>query len=84
MTDEAQREPARNPQDLERLLIARQWIGDVDGMAALFEPNAEQRRGAIDGRERSNPRLVRGYHCNGAKNLQPESRVRLLSVATWR
>ncbi len=40
MTDEAQREPARNPQDLERLLIARQWIGDVDGMAALFEPNA--------------------------------------------
>ncbi|MBZ9656780.1 YybH family protein [Phyllobacterium lublinensis] len=40
MNDKAQREPARNPQDLERLLIARQWIGDVDGMVALFEPNA--------------------------------------------
>jgi hypothetical protein len=40
MTDEASREPARDPQDLERLLIARQWVGDIDGMAALFEPNA--------------------------------------------
>ena len=40
MTDEASREPARDPQDLERLLIARQWAGDVDGMAALFEPYA--------------------------------------------
>ena len=40
MTDETSREPARDPQDLERLLIARQWAGDVDGMAALFEPHA--------------------------------------------
>jgi hypothetical protein len=40
MTDEASREPARDPQDLERLLIARQLVGDIDGMAALFEPNA--------------------------------------------
>ena len=40
MTDEASREPARDPQDLERLLIARQWAGDVVGMAALFEPHA--------------------------------------------
>jgi ketosteroid isomerase-like protein len=40
MTDEASREPARDPQDLERLLIARQWVGDIDGMAALFEPHA--------------------------------------------
>jgi hypothetical protein len=40
MTDEASREPARDPQDLERLLIARQWTGDVEGMAALFEPHA--------------------------------------------
>jgi hypothetical protein len=36
MTDEPSREPARDPQDLERLLIARQWVGDIDGMAALF------------------------------------------------
>ena len=33
-------EPAIDPQDLERLLIARQWAGDVDGMVALFEPTA--------------------------------------------
>ncbi len=40
MTDEARHEPAGHPQDLERLLIARQWAGDVDGMAALFESHA--------------------------------------------
>jgi hypothetical protein len=32
--------PARDPQDLERLLIDRQHAGDVDGMVALFEPQA--------------------------------------------
>ncbi|WP_287303823.1 hypothetical protein [Mesorhizobium sp.] len=36
MTDEASREPARDPQDLERLLISRQWVGDIDGMAAFL------------------------------------------------
>jgi hypothetical protein len=40
MTDEARRDPARDPQDLERLLISRQWVGDIDGMTALFEPDA--------------------------------------------
>ncbi|MEM7121290.1 MAG: nuclear transport factor 2 family protein [Pseudomonadota bacterium] len=40
MTDPSDREPARDPQDLERLLIARQWAGDVEGMVALYEPNA--------------------------------------------
>ena len=39
MTD-AKREPARNPQDLERFLVARQQVGDIEGMVALFEPNA--------------------------------------------
>jgi ketosteroid isomerase-like protein len=39
MSDQA-REPARDPQDLERLLVARQHAGDVDGMVALFEPDA--------------------------------------------
>lgn len=29
-----------DPQDLEPLLISRQWAGDVDGMVALFEPHA--------------------------------------------
>jgi hypothetical protein len=40
MTDGVNRETARDPQDLERLLIARQWVGDIDGMAALFAPDA--------------------------------------------
>jgi ketosteroid isomerase-like protein len=47
------REPARDPQDLERLLIARQHQGDVEGMVALFEPEA-----VIDNAE---GRLIRGH-----------------------
>jgi ketosteroid isomerase-like protein len=39
MTD-AEREPARDPQDLERFLVARQRSGDIEGMVALFEPDA--------------------------------------------
>jgi hypothetical protein len=33
-------EPIRDPQELEQLLVARANAGDVDGMVALFEPNA--------------------------------------------
>jgi hypothetical protein len=40
MTERTDREPARDPQDLERLLIDRQHAGDVEGMLALFEPQA--------------------------------------------
>jgi hypothetical protein len=40
MVDEIVREPARDPQDLERLLISRQHAGDVEGMVALFEEGA--------------------------------------------
>jgi ketosteroid isomerase-like protein len=40
MADKVSREPARDPQDLERLLVSRQRAGDVDGMAALYEPHA--------------------------------------------
>ena len=40
MADEVSREPARDPQDLERLLVSRLRAGDVDGMTALFEPDA--------------------------------------------
>ena len=32
--------PARDPQDLERLLVSRELAGDVDGMTALYELNA--------------------------------------------
>jgi ketosteroid isomerase-like protein len=31
---------AQDPQDLERLLVARQHAGDVAGMVALYEPDA--------------------------------------------
>jgi hypothetical protein len=40
MSDEVDREPARDPQDLERLLVSRERAGDVDGMVALYEPHA--------------------------------------------
>ena len=40
MPKEPSHEPALDPQDLERMLIARQWAGDVEGMVALFEPDA--------------------------------------------
>jgi hypothetical protein len=53
------REPARDPQDLERLLIVRQHAGDVEGMVALFEPDA-----VIDTAEGDNAegRLIRGHN----------------------
>ena len=37
MTAEGGHEPARDPQELERLLVARQRAGDIDGMIALYE-----------------------------------------------
>src|SRR5262245_15156123 len=40
MADAAGREPARDPQDLERLLVTRERAGDVEGMVALYEPHA--------------------------------------------
>src|SRR5580692_9434307 len=40
MNDLTTREPANDPQDLERLLVARENAGDVTGMTALFEPDA--------------------------------------------
>jgi hypothetical protein len=46
MTDEIIREPARDPQDLERLLVTRERAGDVDGMVALYELHAALDDGA--------------------------------------
>ena len=40
MPNKSTRKPARDPQELEQLLVARQRAGDVDGMLALFEPDA--------------------------------------------
>jgi hypothetical protein len=40
MTGQTNRQAAHDPQELERLLIDRQHAGDVEGMVALFEPQA--------------------------------------------
>ncbi|ESX94059.1 MULTISPECIES: nuclear transport factor 2 family protein [unclassified Mesorhizobium] len=48
MTDQPDRDQARDPQDLERLLIDRQWAGDIEGMVALFEPDAVIDTGAAE------------------------------------
>jgi ketosteroid isomerase-like protein len=40
MGNNVAREPARSPQDLERMLVSREWAGDVDGMVALYERDA--------------------------------------------
>jgi ketosteroid isomerase-like protein len=40
MPDKPSRDPARDPQDLERLLVTRQRAGDVEGMMALYAPQA--------------------------------------------
>jgi ketosteroid isomerase-like protein len=40
MNDEATHKPAHGPQDLARLLVSREQAGDVEGMAALYEPDA--------------------------------------------
>ena len=40
MTGDSSREPARSPNDLERLLVSREWAGDIEGMLALYESDA--------------------------------------------
>ena len=40
MSEKTNRRPGHNPQDLERLLVSRQNAGDVEAMAALYEPQA--------------------------------------------
>lgn len=59
MADEAGREPARDPQDLERLLVSRERAGDVDGMVALYEPHAVLDCG--DGRLRRGREAIRAF-----------------------
>lgn len=36
----AMHEPAREPNDLEKLFVERANAGDVEGLVALYEPNA--------------------------------------------
>jgi len=40
MSEQTNKDLAHDPQDLERLLVLRQNLGDVEGMAALYEPGA--------------------------------------------
>jgi ketosteroid isomerase-like protein len=40
MKDAVGQEPASDPQELERLLVARERMGDIDGMVALYESEA--------------------------------------------
>ena len=40
MSDLTKKEPIYDPQELERQLVIRENAGDLDGMTALFEPDA--------------------------------------------
>src|SRR5713226_167098 len=40
MSEQTNRGLAYDPQDLERLLVSRENVGDVDGMTSLYEPQA--------------------------------------------
>jgi ketosteroid isomerase-like protein len=40
VTENSQRRPAVEPEDLDRMFLERANAGDVDGVVALYEPNA--------------------------------------------
>ena len=52
-------DPARDPQDLERLLVLRQRAGNLDGMMVLYEPQAVVDCG--DGRVLRGADAIRAY-----------------------
>jgi ketosteroid isomerase-like protein len=58
LDDVGGRETARDPQDLERLLVTRERMEDVEGMAALYEQDA-----VLDG---GDGQLIRGKGAIGA------------------
>jgi ketosteroid isomerase-like protein len=81
MADETDREAARDPQDLERLLVARQRAGDVEGMVALFESDAVVDSG--DGRFTRGTEAIRAFYAelvaSGRKFAFGEQRPALVS-----
>jgi ketosteroid isomerase-like protein len=81
MVDKANHEPARDPQDLERFLVARQNAGDVEGMLALFEPDAVVDTG--DGRVTRETEAIRKLYvelvASGRKFAMGEQRPALIS-----
>ena len=60
MTGKPGPEPARDPQELERLLVVRQRAGDIEGMIALFEPHAVIDSG--DGRLKAGREAIRAFY----------------------
>ena len=40
MGDKQGQKPAHDPQELERLIVSRQRAGDIEGIVALYEPDA--------------------------------------------
>lgn len=81
MSQETNRDPARDPQELERKLVARQWAGDVAGMVALYEPHAVIDCG--DGQVLRGPAAIRAYFAetvaSGRKFAQGEQRPAVFS-----
>lgn len=57
--DDTEDAAARDPQDLERLLVSRMRKRDIDGMAALYEPDAVLDAG--DGRLRRGREAIRAF-----------------------
>lgn len=63
MSDLNKYEPIYDPQELERLLVARENAGDVEGMTALFEPEAviELNDGMNDGQLLRGKKAIREF-----------------------
>jgi ketosteroid isomerase-like protein len=81
MSEQTKRAPAHDPQDLERLLVFRQNAGDVDGMAALYEPEAVLDAGEgqpVQGRETVR-KFFRELVASGRKFEMGEQQAALVS-----
>jgi hypothetical protein len=63
VTDQNKYEPIYDPQELERLLVARENAGDVEGMTALFESEAviELNDGMNDGQLLRGKKAIREF-----------------------
>jgi ketosteroid isomerase-like protein len=60
MNNSIHRGPARDPQDLARLLVSRANSGDIEGMVALYEPGAVLALG--NGRVAAGTDAIRRYY----------------------
>lgn len=80
MNDPVASAPVYDPQQLEPLLVSRQHAGDVEGMTALFEPDAVIDCG--DGHLLRGREAIRGYYleitASGRKFAVGEQRPALI------